>query len=183
MKWRDSSAVRPGGFIVSMIIPNSNPRMRKAICGIFNKRVTVPAKLLDLILRVFPICLLQRRAFDHAPCSRRWGGLTWSLSLSLSACRFYPNSTDSAVEPPEAAMSLHVQPDKRIAPFAVNAQERPGRVDESRATTSTHPALCSRPGETKGPLEAVSIHYRSTSLPRFVAVAGEVPKRNGHRAQ
>ena len=32
-------------------------------------------------------------------------------------------------------MSLHVQPDTRIAPFTVNAQERLGRVDESRATT------------------------------------------------
>ena len=63
------------------------------------------------------------------------------------------------------------------------AQERLGRVDESRATTSTHTALCSRPGETKGPLEAVSIHYRSTSLPRFVAVAGEVPKRKGQAPQ
>src|SRR5450759_2407571 len=145
MKWRDSSAVRPGGFTVSMIIPTSNPRMRKAICGIFNKSVTVPAKLLDLILRVFPICLLQRRAFDHAPCSRRWGGLTWSLSLSLSACRFYSNSTDSAVEPPEAAMSLHVQPDTRIAPFAVNAQERLGRVDKSETCSGMHTALCGAP--------------------------------------
>jgi hypothetical protein len=73
------------------------------------------------------------------------------------------------------------------AVFKVNALERLSApckgLQPAGAYQTMRPPLCSRPRETKGPLEAVSIHYRSTSLPRFVAVAGEVPKRKGHRAQ
>ena len=93
----------------------------------------------------------------------------------IGECRSNRNSLSRTFDPTVSNIPT--------SPLPLRRSQRLGRVDESRATTSTHPALCSRPGETKGPLEAVSIHYRPTSLPRFVAVAGEVPKRKANSGQ
>ena len=93
----------------------------------------------------------------------------------IGECRSNRNSLSRTFDPTVSNIPT--------SPLPLRRSQRLGRVDESRATTSTHPALCSRPGETKGPLEAVSIHYRSTSLPCFRAVAGLIPKRKGQVAQ
>src|SRR5659263_14329 len=96
--------------------------------------------------------------------------ITWHV---IGECRSNRNSLSRTFDPTVSNIPT--------SPLPLRRSQRLGRVDESRATTSTHPALCSRPGETKGPLEAVSIHYRSTSLPRFVSVAWQARRPNRHK--